>query len=142
MLLPAILLALLGASGVQTARPAPGHLELPELVARDARVRFTTQSAGRARALLDAVAVDAGDRSGALYALGAGRSGADLPRIESVAAEGQLNERKAALFALGELGREGWPGLERALERDLSDLEYASAVALVVSDRRGVPQAE
>jgi len=142
MFLPAILLALLGVSGVQTARPGPARLELPELVARDARVRFTAQSAGRARALLDAGALDAADRSQGLYALGAGRSGADLPRIETAAAEGELGERKAALFALGELGREGWPGLERALERDLADLEYASAVALVVSDRRGVPQAE
>src|SRR5262245_38354302 len=110
-------------------------------LARDARLSFTAESAARARAVLAAAPLEVETRAAALLALGGGRVSADLARIESALADGKPLERRAALFALGEMGAAGMPALERALAGDTSGLEEPLAVALVWAQPRGAAAA-
>lgn len=145
-----------GASGAQVevgaARPA-------ELQARDTRLSFTTESARRARAALEPTppeapgGAEAGEpeeveevsveeRAVALLALGAGGGSSDVARLESVFENGTPLERRAALFALGELAGTGWPALARRLEQDTSGFEEPLCLALALAARGGAGAAE
>ena len=135
----AVLLALLFLALVRGAwAQAPGSAERE---ARDARLSFSSDSAARARAALVAGPVEVEERALALLALGGGRASGDLARLESALSDGKPLERRAALFALGEMGVAGMPALERALAGDLAGLEQALCVALLVAERRGAAAA-
>jgi hypothetical protein len=120
-----------------------------ELVARDARLSFGPGSAARARAHLDpddpgAPHDDPRGRSVALFALGSGGGGADVPLLESSVLRGTRIEREAALHALGEMGARGWGAVERLLAgspRELADLDDALLLAAFRAGRRDSPQA-
>ncbi len=126
-------------AGAQAQEGAPAQASASEL--RDARLSFTPESAARARAVLAAGPSEVEARATALLALGGSRTGGDLARLESALADGKPLERRAALYALGETGVAGLPALERALAGDVSGLEEAVGVALLVAERRGAAAA-
>jgi hypothetical protein len=115
--------------------------ELATLLARDARVVFTPDAARRARAVLAIGSPSVESRAVAVLALGCGNAGGDLGRIEGMAVDGSLPERRAALFSLGELGNDGLAALERALEHDTGAVEEALCLALLVAERAGAAPA-
>jgi len=120
---------------------AEAVLSTTELLARDARLSFAADAAARARVVLESAPDEVEERAVAAMALGCAGAGADLPRLESMAADGKKPEQRAALFALGELGLTGLPALERGLERGLGGLEPALALALCVAETRGASAA-
>lgn len=140
---PRVLLALAGLLfaplRLEAQEPAPPSAAgaFDELAARDARLTFTPASAERARALLAAAPPDVKQRAVAVMALGASRSLADLASIESIAADGQPTERGAALLALGELGSEGRPALEKLLRAETAGIEEMLVLALIHGLGRG-----
>lgn len=140
-LLPLLLASLVLAARAPRLAPvvqAPFAAEDPAArLARDARLSFSADSSARARAVLDAGPLEVEARAVALLALGGGRASGDLARLESALADGKPLERRAALFALGEMGAAGMPALERALAGDSQGLEDALCVALLVAGRRG-----
>jgi hypothetical protein len=148
-LLAAALLCWTFAPAPHGARPAfevrGGREERAVLLARDARLGFTPESAARARAALEAGGLDAVGRAAALLALGAGRALQDLARLESALADGAPEERRAAWFALGEAGAVGWPALASAWERAAGELgeEHVEerVLALLVAERAGAGEA-
>jgi HEAT repeat protein len=74
------------------------------VLTRDDRVSFTTQSAARALEALERGDLTARERAVILLTLGAGGAVDERPRLQSWAMEGLLEERCAAILALGELG--------------------------------------
>ena len=114
---------------------------LAERQARDRRVRFSSHAADRARAAFERGLPVADDRAVALMALGASESTQDAARIESRAMAGRLEERRAAVLALGELGPSGIGGLQRVAVEDDPGLREVLGVALVLSAARGAPEA-
>lgn len=142
-------LVLLTAVSFTGAEPEPARVaqaELAELRLRDARASFTPESARRARAVLEAATVEGPSEveelAAALLALGCGGASGDVTRLELRLEGGEVAERCAALFALGELASAGWPALQRALERDTGGLEEALCVALALAVRGGASPAE
>jgi len=114
---------------------------LGELAARDERVSFSRDSAWRARALLEGGEEEVEPRAVAVVAVGCGGSAADLPRLEASARTGALPERRAALLALGALGSVGLPSLEGILGGDVSNVEEALCLGLLLAERAGAPEA-
>lgn len=124
----------------QDARGA-AQLELSELLTRDARVSFTSDAATRARVVLEAAPDEVEVRAVAAMALGCAGTSADLPRLESMLADGKKPEQRAALLAMGELGAAGLKAIDRARMRSTDGLEQAFALALFVAERRGATDA-
>jgi hypothetical protein len=123
---------------------AQTSLDLDALAARDARIAFSSDSGARARAVLDSAPEAVEDRAVAALALASDRATGDLSRIESLLAAGLPLERRAALFALAEMGPVGWDALAAASRdepADLAELEDALAVALLFAERAGAPGA-
>ena len=115
--------------------------DLAQLAERDRRVAFTAESAIRARRALDSGPMSPQDRAMALYALGAAGAGSELPRLQSAAADGGPEERGAALFALAELGADGWPALHEALTRPDPDVDGPAVLALLQAELKGATRA-
>jgi len=127
------LLCLAAPAGAQ----ALGVKTLEEARARDARVSFSADSARRARAVLENPPPVALERAVAAFALGTARSTLDLARLEALVVEGLGQERRAALFALGELGPAGLDVLERQSARLEEELGDSLVVAYLVAEQRG-----
>lgn len=120
---------------------ALGTRTLEEARVRDARVSFSAESSRRARAVFERPPAAGLERSVAALALGTSRSSADVARLEALASEGPESERRAAFYALGELGTPGLVALERLNRRDPATLADAQVVALLVAERAGVREA-
>jgi len=101
-----------------------------ERIARDGRITFSAAAADRARAVLELGATGL-QRTAALMALGCGGSPADATRLEAAAAEGEIEERRAATLALGELGSAGIAALYRLASRGERGLAVHGCIALI-----------
>ncbi len=136
--LPPLLAPLLPGAQEPKAPPAE-RAELPwaELVARDATLGFSARSAAQARRELSAGGLVPAERAPALLALGLGGALRELALLESSALEGALEERCAAVLALGELGG----GMRGRLLHLLDDPEPAVAGCALLAALRLDPVA-
>lgn len=123
------------------AAQALGVKTLDEARARDARVSFSAESARRARTTLENPPPVTLERAVAAFTLGTSRSTHDLARLEALTLEGLEPERRAALFALGELGPVGLAALERLAPRLDDSLADSFVVAFLVAEQRGAQAA-
>jgi len=116
-------------------------LNRAERADRDLRVSFSAGAAERAREVLgNASSGELGDwdlryLSSALMALGAGGESADLPALERYAEAGKLSLRRAAFFAIGEMGIRGYATMERLLAGHLVGAEEVALLALIRMDQ-------
>ena len=136
-----LLLCALAAPLAAPAPPAPAPApqsgaglsdadEWYELLERDARVSFP--STARSRALIDIENRDlpSAQRALALVALGAAKAPHADGVLEARALEGTDEERRAAVFGLGELGPGEVYVLQGLVERESEDLARAALIAL------------
>ncbi|MEZ6017206.1 MAG: hypothetical protein R3F49_18965 [Planctomycetota bacterium] len=109
--------------------------------ARDRRTGFDAASAQAARIELQATALGEPRRAIALVTLGASGAISERATLIAAASEGPIEDRVAALLALGELGQgigEGLPLLERLATAEVGQIQSACLVALA---RCNEPQA-
>jgi HEAT repeat protein len=116
-------------------------LDRAGLEQRNARVSFSAGAAERGREILLVAQQNAGAQfdlprlANALMCVGAGGELSDLGLLESYAERGKLSVRRAALFAIGELGIQGYAALERLLARHLVGAEEVALLALIRMDQ-------
>lgn len=126
-----------GAQEQATPQAARVELDWAELVARDATLGFSARSAAQARRALSEGGLAPSERAPALLALGLGGALRELALLESSALEGTLEERCAAVLALGELGG----GMRGRLLHLLDDPEPAVAACALLAALRLDPVA-
>ena len=115
--------------------------EWEALLARDARIAFSSRSEENAQAVL-AQNESPLERATALFSLGACGAQDERPRLTSWASEGASEERQAAILGLGELAAAGGPSasISILLMEWLDDDDLAIAECAALACLRGGTQ--
>lgn len=144
-LFAALVLSLTGALAQDRAPPLPprdGPVDWTERLALDRKLTYHSLGARTALSVLDGEGARGPsevveDRAAALYALGAARVAAERPRLESVARLGPEPERRAALYALGEMGL-GEPLFLQIAREEPPEMASAAFLGLVLARSRSL----